>query len=217
MSDFERGKFCTICAKSVTDFTKMTDEQIINFLNSSEESICARLNHSQMNRVLKTNKTNKIKSWNKIVATFALMSLTTVGYSNTNELNNYNIELNSNYLPENKKNSKYQTSSSDSIRKIIKGIVLEEDIEYPVKTSVLVKGTKIRTKTDTLGNFQIVIPKNYKKEEITLIVKSTGLEDDTEINIQISELPKYDLVIKKNAMMLGEVIKNRKRWWQFWK
>ncbi|GGD36464.1 hypothetical protein GCM10011343_27900 [Flavobacterium orientale] len=195
----------------------MTDEQIINFLNNKEESICARLNRNQMNRVLKTYKTNKIKSWNKIAATFALMSLATVSYSNTTEFNNFKIELNSNDLSENKKDNKNQTSSSDSIRKIIKGKVVDEDLEYPVKTSVIIKGTKIKTKTDASGNFQIVIPKNYKKEEITLLIKSTGLEDDTEIKIQISELPKYDLIIKKNGMMIGEIIKKRKRWWQFWK
>jgi len=215
MSDFERGKFCTICSKNVTDFSKMTDEEIVNYLNRSEESICARLNQSQMNRILKINKTNKIKHWNKIAATLALMTLTTVSYSNTIEDNYFKTELNIRDLPDNKGNINTQISSSDSITKIIKGKVVEEGWDYPVKTSVFVKGTKIKAETDSLGNFQIVIPKKYKKEDITLVVKSTGLEDDTELNLKISDLPKNEIVITKNPMVIGEVI--RIKWWQFWR
>lgn len=215
MSDFERGKFCSICSKSVTDFSKMTDEEIINFLNRSEESICARLNQSQMNRILKINKTNKIKHWNKIAATFALMTMTTVAYSNNIEVNDLKLELNINIFPENKEKAIEKVTSNDSIPKIIRGKVIEEDWDYPVQTSVIVKGTKIKVDTDSLGNFQIVIPKKYKKDEITLVVKSTGLEDDAELNLKISNLPKNDIVITKNPMIIGEVI--RIKWWQFWK
>lgn len=218
MSDFERDKFCSICSKSVTDFTKMKDDEIINFLNKSDESICARLNQSQMNRILTIEKTDKIKHWNKIAATIALMTISTANYSNTIEEKNFKTELNFKVLLETKENIITQTNSNDSIPKIIKGKVVEDGWDYPIKTSVIVKGTKIKTETDSLGNFEIVIPKNYKKSEITLIIKSTGLEDDTEITLQSSELPKDDLIITKNPMMIGEVvIIKRKRWWQFWK
>lgn len=218
MSDFERGKFCSICSKNVTDFTKMKDDEIINFLNKSNESICARLNQSQMNRFLSIEKTDKIKHWNKIAATIALMTISTANYSNTNEDENFKTELNFNVLLDTKESIIAQTKSNDSILKIIKGKVVEDGWDYPIKTSVIIKGTKIKTETDSLGNFEIVIPKNYKKSEITLIIKSTGLEDDTEITLQSSELPKYDLIITKNPMMIGEVIIiKRKRWWQFWK
>ncbi|MDO6440469.1 hypothetical protein Q4534_23795 [Cyclobacterium sp. 1_MG-2023] len=215
MSDYERGKFCSICSKNVMDFSKMTDEEIVNYLNGSEESICARLNQSQMNRNLNINKANKINHWNKIAATLALMTLTTVSYSNTNKDNYYKTELNIRDLPHNKGNFYTQISSIDSIPNIIKGKVVEEGWDYPVKTFVIVKGTKIKSETDSLGNFQIVIPKKYKKEEIILIVKSTGLENDTELNLKISELPKNEIVITKNPMVIGEVI--RIKWWQFWK
>lgn len=215
MSDFEKGKFCSICSKNVADFSKMTDEEIVNYLNGSEESICARLNQSQMNRILNINKANKINQWNKIAATLALITLTTVSYSNTNEDNNFKTELNIRDLPDNKGNFYTQISSSDSIPNIIKGKVVEEGWGYPVKTSVSVKGTKIKSESDSLGNFQIVIPKKYKKEEITLIVKSTGLEGDTELTSKVSDLTKDEIVITKNPMVIGEVV--RIKWWQFWK
>lgn len=217
MSDFERGKFCSICSKSVTDFTKMKDDEIINFLNRSDKSVCARLNQSQINRILTIEKTDKIKHWNKIVATIALMTISTANYSNTVKDKNFKTELNCKVLLDTKENIIAQSNTIDSLHKIIKGRVVENGLNYSTKTSVFVKGTKIKTVTDSLGNFELVIPKNYTKFEITLIVKSTGLEDDTEITLQSSDLPKYDLIITKNSMMIGEVIIiKRKRWWQFW-
>jgi hypothetical protein len=215
MSDFERGKFCSICTKNVADFSKMTDEEIVNYLNKSEESICARLNKGQMNRILKINKTKRIRHWNKIAATFALMTFTTVSYSNTIEGNYCKTELNIGNLPDNKGNINTQISSSDSIPKIIKGKVVEEDWDYPVQTTVIVWGTRIKVDTDSLGKFEIVIPKKYKKEEITLVGKSIGLEDDTMLSLRVSDLPKDEIVITKNPMIIGEVI--RIKWWQFWK
>ncbi len=34
MTNAENGKFCSLCAKNVTDFSKMSDMEIINFLKN---------------------------------------------------------------------------------------------------------------------------------------------------------------------------------------
>jgi hypothetical protein len=217
MSDFDKGKFCTICSKNVIDFSKMTDEQIIGILDKSEASVCARVNKSQMNRVLKTKTTHNINFVHRFVTTFTFITISAVSYSNTVKNRTYNFEQNKIALSENDKKIENNSTSNDSIRKIIKGTVIDEDFENPIQTKVFVKGTLIRTMSDSLGNFQIIIPKHYKNEEVTLLVKADGFEDDTEVTIKISELPKFDLIIKKNAMAIGQIIKKRKRWWQFWR
>jgi hypothetical protein len=125
-------------------------------------------------------------------------------------------QLNFNVLLDTNENTIAQSNSTDSIPNIIYGKVVEDGWDYSVKTSVIVKGTKIKTETDTSGYFKIVIPKNYKKSAITLLIKSKGFEDDTEITVQSSELPKHDLIFKKNPMIIGEIIIKRKKWWQFW-
>jgi hypothetical protein len=217
MSDFDKGKFCTICSKNVTDFSKMTDEQIIDILDRSEASVCARLNKSQMNRVLKTKTTHKINFINRFLTTFTFITISALSYSNTVKYCTYNFQQNRIDLYENDQKTEYNLYSNDSIRKIIKGKVIDEVFENPKQVKVFVKGTLIRTKSDSLGNFQITIPKHYKKAEVTLLVKADGFEDDTEVTIKVSELPKFDIIIKKNAMAIGQIIKNRKRWWQFWR
>ncbi len=216
MSDFDKGKFCTICTKNVIDFSKMTDEQIIDTLDKSEESVCARLNKSQMDRVLKTKTTNKINFINRFITTFTFITISAVSYSNTVKNRTYNCEQNRINLSENDIKIENNLASNDSIRKIIKGKVIDEVFENPIQTKVHIKGTMMSIMTDSLGNFQILIPKNYKKDELTLLVKADGFEDDTEVTVKISELPKFDIIIKKNAMAIGQIIKKRKRWWQFW-
>lgn len=215
MSDYERGKFCSICSRGVVDFSKMTDGEIVNYLNRSEEAICARLNKSQMSRVLEINKPNKINHWNKIAATFALMTFTTVASANNVLDNGLKMELSINESIEDKKKYIVKNQSNDSIPKIIKGKVIEEGWDHPVQTTVFVMGTKIKVETDSLGNFEILIPKKYRKEEITLVVESTGVEGDTVLTLNVSELPKDEVIITKKPMAIGEVI--RIRWWQFWK
>jgi len=41
------GRYCLHCAKTVVDFTGMSDEQIIAFLEDSHGKICGRLNEKQ--------------------------------------------------------------------------------------------------------------------------------------------------------------------------
>lgn len=217
MSDFERGKFCSICSKNVIDFTKMTDAEIVTFLNKSDESVCAKLNQSQMNRILFIDKSYKIKHWNKIIATLALMAITTVSYSNTVGSNNFITKINKGIFLDSFENNVQGTVLTDSISKIIKGKVVEEGWNQPVKTTVMLKGTTTKVDTDDFGDFEIVVPENYNLDIVTLVVEPTGLEDETEMNFKISELPIYDLIIEKNATAIGTVmIIRKKKWWQFW-
>ena len=55
MSPEQGGRFCSHCSKTVTDFSKLSDEQIIKLLESQTGNLCGRLNNSQINRVI-TNK-----------------------------------------------------------------------------------------------------------------------------------------------------------------
>ena len=218
MSDVQRGKFCSICSKSVIDFTLMNDEEIISFLNNSSVSICARLNQSQMNRILFVNNHHKIKHWTKIVATLSLLTFPALSHATNIQNIPVKTELNPNSFFDIKEHSDIQNTSMDSIPRSIKGRVIEEGTDIPVRTSVSIKETSVRVHTDSLGEFEIEIPSNYNKKEIILVIKSTGLEDDTEFIIYTSELPKHNVIINKAPLMIGEVVVlNRRKWWQFWK
>ena len=52
MARHQQGRHCTACAKTVVDFTVMTDEAIKNyFIQQKEEKICGRFKQGQLHRI----------------------------------------------------------------------------------------------------------------------------------------------------------------------
>ena len=45
-----QGRFCTSCQKTVTDFTSMSDAQLIAFFKNPKPSVCGRFNGEQLER-----------------------------------------------------------------------------------------------------------------------------------------------------------------------
>lgn len=72
----EKGRFCNSCAKTVVDFSVMSDQQLLDYLaNFKNQSICGRLHHDQLDRNITELAKPKKKIflyWQYIVA-FVLM------------------------------------------------------------------------------------------------------------------------------------------------
>ena len=221
MTNSEKEKHCSICEKNVYDFATWTDEEIINFLNTSDESICAKLNYSQLNRIVSLNQKSSIKHWHKIVASLLVLISSSNVYAT-----NKNIELTNQYQSQNKskekieKTLKHNSFPNDSIKNKISGIVIEEDSIKPIQNiTIQIKGTEIKTKTDSLGHFSFIIPENFPSNEITLqLVAGYGFEGKTEKTVYKNELPITNLIIAKPNVLIGEITYYKpKKWWQFWK
>ncbi len=57
MTPVEKGRFCASCQKTVTDFTILTDEEIILMLAaSSGNTQCGRFSMEQLNKAMNTGK-----------------------------------------------------------------------------------------------------------------------------------------------------------------
>jgi len=50
MSSEEHGRFCHSCSKTVTDFSGMTDSEILKYLSAAKDSTCGRFATDQINR-----------------------------------------------------------------------------------------------------------------------------------------------------------------------
>lgn len=55
MTPVEKGRFCASCQKTVLDFTHLSDNEIINLV-SKNDTLCGRINVSQLNRNLIATK-----------------------------------------------------------------------------------------------------------------------------------------------------------------
>lgn len=52
MTPNEQGRHCHSCAKTVVDFTNMTDEEVKHFfINKKEEKLCGRFNSTQLQNI----------------------------------------------------------------------------------------------------------------------------------------------------------------------
>lgn len=217
----DKTKFCSLCSRKVFDFMNWTDEEIIDFLNSSDENICARLSYRQINRVISIKEKSKIIHWRKIVASIIILLSSTSIYAiekNTETIERLNQQYNSVIL--NDKINYQKSFPKDSIKNTISGKLIEEISKNPIPNIIIeVKDTNIEVETDSLGNFEIIIPKSYSKKEIVLVViTGYGFEGKTERTIYKNELPITNLIIEKPEVLIGEVIYYKpKKWWQFWK
>ena len=52
MTQNDKGKHCAVCAKTVVDFSKLSDNQVIKLIENSKGKVCGHFNKTQLNRTL---------------------------------------------------------------------------------------------------------------------------------------------------------------------
>lgn len=166
MTPIEKGRFCGSCQKQVVDFTGMSDEQMIAFFRKpANGSTCGRFMKDQLDRSIKVPKkrlpwvryffqialpaflaSSKATAQGKVVLTGDTVIVSTPKL----------IVMGNAFIP-------------DTIKKEIRGTLIDDNGESIPYASVLIKGTKIITVTDTSGNFSL----KYKgKEDSCVLVTS---------------------------------------------
>ncbi|WP_333597069.1 hypothetical protein [Chryseobacterium flavum] len=60
MAPEEKGRFCSVCSKTVYDFTALSDQELINAFSDQEENVCGRFNEFQLNRDLQYSFINAL-------------------------------------------------------------------------------------------------------------------------------------------------------------
>ena len=59
MTAIEQGRFCQSCQKTVTDFSLMTDKEILLYLSNKGIAVCGRFTNDQLNRNLAPDQKKK--------------------------------------------------------------------------------------------------------------------------------------------------------------
>ncbi len=92
MTPDQTGRHCSACAKSVVDFTAMSDEEVQHFfLHKKEEKICGRFKHTQLQRIVIDLPPNifsvQMPLWKKFLAACLIVFSTTL-FSCETKINN---------------------------------------------------------------------------------------------------------------------------------
>jgi hypothetical protein len=141
MTPTERGAFCDKCSRDLFDFTRMSDDQIIQII-ASGQSVCGRFRSDQLNRdftlVMKPNRSFNWKFLIAIPALFIAGELSSqVPVTDSTE---NNIEW-------------LKTLDGDSVI-IISGQLLDT-AGFPVANGSLVLENGKRFTSDSTGHFEI--------------------------------------------------------------
>lgn len=201
------GGFCQSCKKNVIDFTNMSDQEILSYVNNSKNETCGLFLESQ----LKTYKIPENKKTSKMTSIFAshffglsLLSLLSFNsaFSQDKKVVNEIVKIDS-------QNQGAIQDSTKIDRKIsVEGIV--NDLKGPLPgANIYLKNTKIGVQSDINGKFKFPIP---LKVDDVLIVSFIGFKDK-EIQIKDSKnSDKLEIEIKlkqSDIVFLGEVSTNK--------
>jgi hypothetical protein len=72
MTASQQGRFCNACAKTVIDFSQMSDADVLNYFSrSGDEKVCGRMYPDQLDRTIQAPPTRHfLWRWNYIIAFF---------------------------------------------------------------------------------------------------------------------------------------------------
>jgi hypothetical protein len=153
MNPEAQGHFCNSCQKTVTDFTSMSDAQLIAFFKNPRPSVCGRFNGEQLERDILMPR--KRIPWVKYFFQFTLPAFL---FSFKSSSQSVRIK------------TAIEKFSSAFAKGEVMPVVADTTIEEPTKVSgtikdsegkpvpyafVVIKGTMRGTAADSLGNFSI--------------------------------------------------------------
>jgi hypothetical protein len=189
MTPEDKGRFCSVCTKTVFDFTKSSDKEIINHLNT-EKNTCGRFFNTQLNRNLILSR-QKPKYWTVFSATvFGILGIgTQATYSQVKQDTiqtepKKDLPLDKVYFPQ---------------KRVITGVV-SDDLGPVAGVNVVAKSTGKTTTSDFDGIYKIEAETGDE-----LVFSFAGSMETIIVNNKKSN---YNVTIK-SVVLLGEVVIRR--------
>jgi hypothetical protein len=173
MTATQSGKFCASCQKTVIDFSRMSDAEIIQYFSDFKGETCGRLTEKQLNSVIAEPLILK-PNYRWAYALSALL-LPTIAASQT---------VNNSVLTEIRDPSVLEAKSvvgTDFLT--IEGQVNELGDKFlPVDGAIVVVNINDKivayAQTDSLGVFTLNLPKSYDNQRFSLDITQIGFEKE---------------------------------------
>jgi len=152
MTPENKGRFCASCAKSVVDFSLMTDNEVLAHLSKNTGNLCGRFDAEQLQRPLLETQLQPKRNWKYWLASLSALFL--LGNRLTAQVvNNHMIDSISVKVPE-VHNNLIVGKVIDSIRNpSLEGTVTDTVGNPLIGASIKIKGLQLSTTSHSLGNF----------------------------------------------------------------
>ena len=195
MTRVEQGRHCGQCKKAVTDFTLMTNNEIIKYL-SANESVCGRFDLMQLaglNSDLAPKEKNYF-SWKGLVAAASLISMVS------------SLKAEAKQVPATEQTESFKKHQADTIPAdssqyvIFKGTVLSRNDGLPIAgAQIKISGTSIIEQTNANGNFFLRVPVSASTAQVSFIGFNM-----VEVNVRSSS-SKRTIMLYESQATLGLV------------
>ena len=198
-SKTEKGGFCTSCNKSVIDFTKMSDQEVINYLSDQTIKTCGLFLDSQLKSYSNVGKQKPNPFLSSI---FGLSLLSLLAFTNS-----YAQEKSSKseVVQKEKTTVSKESNQMDSNDKFTVSGMVSNEIGPLADVNIYVKNKNFSVQTNSQGKF--TFPQQLATDDI-LIVSYIGYKNQ---EIKVSRQNQSDIInlnIKLDTyerIMLGEV------------
>ncbi|MEO6979683.1 MAG: carboxypeptidase-like regulatory domain-containing protein [Mucilaginibacter sp.] len=199
MTATESGRHCESCAKTVVDFTRMSNDEVICYL-STNRHVCARIGAQQMtsiNMQLVSRQSQNKGGWAKWVMVASLFVATAYNRANAQNATHATEQtVNDNAQAQSSPLGKVYFPDSANYQVITGRVTDNNNVPLP-GAAIKVSGANTGTQTDVEGNFRLQIPTSTKSIKVSFL----GFEST------IIEIRKADKVLKvrlkENSAMLG--------------
>lgn len=217
----EKGRFCLNCQKTVTDFSILSDRQIVEIINNSKEQMCGRFHPQQLNREFAATD-SKRKPFIPFAALVSALYFFLPSARAQHMPLNIAIpvgEKDTSIVPPAKQPTDARgTISEANTFRVISGFVYASEKKEPqpgATVMVLPVSEKIGTVTDETGKFRMTVPATYTKDTLLLKVSFIGLKPQEFCLSMLEENHHVEVyMLESNVSMLSVPIITRRR--SFW-
>jgi hypothetical protein len=163
MSLQQRGRFCESCQTTVIDFTKMADQELVEFFKKPKGNTCGHFKSQQLDRALSYHENTWLdqKSQRLVLGIGALLSLQN---SNAQHLKGKPAIHYTEQAPAHKTTP----LSKDSVY-AIEGLVLDSTTKEPlIGATISTNDKRYSASTDTAGKFRLEISSNLQNTSLEI-------------------------------------------------
>jgi hypothetical protein len=205
MEKRENGRHCARCEKIVVDFTKMTNDEILGHLATTQH-VCGRFSEFQLpgiNYQLDLENRSKKLGWKKWVAAVGLLSTSLV-----NKATAQTTPANHATSQQNSVDNSQQLHMLGKIAVVdtnvqhINGAVIGADDKLPVVGAyVKIKGTNKGIQTDSLGRFKLAVA----DVRAALVISYIGYQT-REMEVSASNNKDLNITMQPSQAILGDIV-----------
>jgi hypothetical protein len=209
MTPVEKGRFCATCQKTVLDFTYLSDNEIIKVVTKND-TLCARINVSQLNRDLIETKTKSNYFGYFATTVLAFLGLGTESVIAQEKPVQEQTDL------------KYLNKVSDFVKKITVSGLVTNSFGYPMPGVVVkIQNKKRFIQTDKFGKFSIEVKRNkilvfsfIGSIEQRIKVNSDNLNVVLERDKSISDEITLGSIVMKKRTFFGRTFRKIGSWFR---